>query len=506
MDRMADSKHSSVAPTAPVLHRALLLLGALQLLLMAGVVLARIGYPFELEWMEGAMVDHVQRVLRGQPLYVRPSVDFVSYNYPPLYYWASAGVAKLTGAGFLPLRLVSFASALACLALLFLIARRETGRAFAGFLAAALFAATFKAGGAWFDIARVDMMALALLLAAVYLLRHGKGWLAAAGAGTLLALASLTKQLMLAAALPLLAYVVAVRRPHAWLAPVVLAAISVPATWLLNAASGGWYAYYVFGLPRKLPWAWHTAADFWVRDVAGALGIGCALVVFHVLLEWRRGSRERPAFYGALLVGLVGISWAARLPVGGFNNVLIPAYAGLALAFGLAVPALLDWARALGREAGGPLLRFLYVACLLQLVVLLYDPVTLVPSPGSEQTGRRLLDHLRRVPGEVLVAYHGYLPELAGKTTHAHWMALGDVVRFDAAGQGGRLAAELEAALARRRFAVVVLDNSKWWADLVEKHYVERGRVFEPGEEFWPVTGMRTRPEYVYTARRDSTR
>ena len=87
---------------------------------------ARIGYPFELEWMEGACVDHVRRVLAGRPLYVVPSLDFVPFVYPPLYFWVSAVAAKLIGVGFLPLRLVSFLSSLGCFAIIFPMVRRPS--------------------------------------------------------------------------------------------------------------------------------------------------------------------------------------------------------------------------------------------------------------------------------------------------------------------------------------------------------------------------------------------
>ena len=37
----------------------------------------RARYQFDLEWMEGAIVDHVDRLLSGASLYVPPSVDFL---------------------------------------------------------------------------------------------------------------------------------------------------------------------------------------------------------------------------------------------------------------------------------------------------------------------------------------------------------------------------------------------------------------------------------------------
>src|SRR6267143_1685706 len=85
------------------------------------VALARMGYPFELEWMEGGMVDHVRRVLLGLPIYAKPSIEFVSFLYPPLYYEAAAVFSKVLGPGFLPLRLLSFLSSVGVFVLIFRI-------------------------------------------------------------------------------------------------------------------------------------------------------------------------------------------------------------------------------------------------------------------------------------------------------------------------------------------------------------------------------------------------
>jgi hypothetical protein len=47
------------------------------------VVGLRVGYPFELEWMEGAMADHVCRVLDGKLIYTAPAYDHVAFLYHP---------------------------------------------------------------------------------------------------------------------------------------------------------------------------------------------------------------------------------------------------------------------------------------------------------------------------------------------------------------------------------------------------------------------------------------
>jgi hypothetical protein len=125
------------------LLRYLLAAGAISFILTYIIIaLLRLQYPYELEWMEGGMVDHVLRVLSGQRLYVRPSLEFVPFIYPPLFAYLSAMVALVTGIGFEALRLVSFVSSLGAFLLIFLIVRRESGNKFAALLSTGLFAAT----------------------------------------------------------------------------------------------------------------------------------------------------------------------------------------------------------------------------------------------------------------------------------------------------------------------------------------------------------------------------
>ena len=145
--------------------RYLLVAAAAGYLLIFLVVAAwRLQHPFELEWMEGAMVEHVQRVVAGDRIYVPPSLDFVPFIYPPGFYYASAAMAQVTGVGFPALRLVSLLSSLGVFALLYLFVARDTRDRFAAVAAVGLFAATYRIGGTFFDVGRVDALFLVLLL------------------------------------------------------------------------------------------------------------------------------------------------------------------------------------------------------------------------------------------------------------------------------------------------------------------------------------------------------
>src|SRR5579862_6040228 len=58
------------------------------------LAIRRFPYPFELEWVGGAMRDHCFRLLTGLPLYAPPGPDWIPYEYPPLYMWIAAQISR----------------------------------------------------------------------------------------------------------------------------------------------------------------------------------------------------------------------------------------------------------------------------------------------------------------------------------------------------------------------------------------------------------------------------
>ena len=78
------------------------LVGLPATLLMAMVVFViaqRYAYPYQLEWIEGSVLQHVVRVLDGQPVYAAPDMHFAPALYTPLYYYAAAVVSWFTAPG-----------------------------------------------------------------------------------------------------------------------------------------------------------------------------------------------------------------------------------------------------------------------------------------------------------------------------------------------------------------------------------------------------------------------
>ncbi|MFH1314563.1 MAG: glycosyltransferase family 39 protein [Candidatus Eisenbacteria bacterium] len=369
------------------------------------VVLAilRIQYPFELEWMEGGSVDHVRRILAGDRLYVKPTLEFVAYIYTPLYFYLSAGVSWVLGIGFVPLRLVSFTSSLGCFALIFSIVRRETGNNSAAVLAASIFAATYRLSGAWFDIARVDSLFLFLFLLAVYVIRFSRSNRAYVLAGILVWLSFLTKQVALIMALPLMAHAAYQNwRRSCYLILTALATVVISSI-ALDSIHEGWYMFYIYGLPRGHEIIPSLFLDFWVKDLFLPLPIACALCGSYLFAGLRQSSRDRALFYLFFAAGMLGGALSSRLHLGGYDNVLFPAYACVAVIFGLAVDRISR--RVGGRPTTGAKMGMILitVSCLIQFGILKYDPVDQVPTAKDLLAGRELVDMISRVQGEVLM-------------------------------------------------------------------------------------------------------
>lgn len=476
---------------------ALIVVGGLFPLAFLVTALLRIGHPYELEWMEGAAVDHVRRVLDGRPLYVEPSVDFVPFIYTPGFHWVAAAVSKVTGLGFLALRLVALGGTLACLGLLFLHVRRETRSAFAGWLALCLFAATYRRTDCWFDIGRVDSLFLALVLAGVHVHRGAAGAKSLFVAGGIFFVAFLCKQTALAIALPFAVHDAIFRRGAARVVFIAtVAPLIAGSTLVFDAASDGWYSYYVFDLPSRHPYVAQNIAGFWLQDLGlrflPALGIALAVLV----RLWRMPGKGDFAYQFLFAGGMFGAAWMSRIHEGGFVNVLMPAFASLAILFARGVHEFTSPAVGRGRRAAA-----LCALGLVQFGMLAYRPTRWIPTRADVEAGDRFVALLRRFDGEIYVESHGHLSEMAGLRSFAHKMAVDDVMKAGDDPVSRKLREEFRDAVRARRFSAVVLDGASRLDDELASHYEVEGAIFERDAVYWPVTGMRSRPRSLHVPR-----
>ncbi len=453
------------------------------------VVISRINYRYELEWMEGASLLQAYRIGTGQTLYAKPALDYIAMIYPPLYFYLGAALLKILGVSFLPLRIISFASTLGCLIILFAAVKHQTKSALFGFLAAGSFAATFLLTGGWFDIARVDTLFIFLCLAGVYLLgkQNTENSIAA---GVLLSLAFLTKQTALSIFILMTLSSLLLFRKQVLPLLGSFAIVTLVCYAFLNFSTKGWYFYYVFALPTTH----HVKWFFLPTAVAGALKVVAVFLVvglMPLLFGFRQVVQNKlQMHYYFAAAGLVATSILARINDGAYNNTFVPAYVGLALMFGIGLAAL-EHSLEFPKFKKDAVLAIVWLAIGMQFGRLFYNPMEQIPTPADRKAGDALVAELKRAPGNVFIPYHNYLALFAGKKPYFHMMALEEV--------RGRFSVQQaeDEDIARQfnstSFSLIITDLPDY---LIQgsRCTTTQDITYESAGTFYPVTGYHVRP------------
>lgn len=475
---VTDSPSSKVT-----LDRVLALCGLIFFALFVRTALARLNYPFEFDLIEGGMFEQVRHVASGLPLYAHPSIDFIPFIYGPLFTYFSAGLATSFGLSFELLRLVSILATFGTCLGLFALVRGETGNFKLGIAAAGLFTACYPLTAFSFDQGRVDSVFLMLLVWATVALRTGTR-AGAIGAAALFTLAFFTKQVALIAVVLFLPYLVA--RARFLLVPFLGAFIAFTASVLLFLEShfAGWYRYYCFFLPGHHDILPVMYKEYWSTDLFAAVPVS---VGFFALYFFRGKERAEFLFCLCFVLAMLLISWISRLHAGGVENVLAPAYAGLAFGAMLALKA-----------APARLQRFAAAAVALQFVLLTYTPSAAIPSSQEREQNVSVLERIDRTEGEAFIPYHPYLLSLAGKKSHAHQWAIFDVLRGDREGLGPELRAALSKAFETRGFSVVISDD-EWFKEDLERSYALSEEISRVTSKAGTVRrGAESQPRFIY--------
>jgi 4-amino-4-deoxy-L-arabinose transferase-like glycosyltransferase len=465
------------------------------------VVLQRIGYPYELTYFEGSTVEVAGRVAAGQPLYGPPTTEYTPWPYPPLYFWITGTLAKVTGVDLTTMRVVSVVASVVVLLFLVLIVRRAGGSTVAGIVAAGLYAATYRVSGAFADTARVDSLFLALVLAAVFVGMRARTWRGGAGLGAVLLLAFLTKQNALLVAAPMLLWLLVRRRGVGIGASATLGIGVVASTLVGNLLSDGWYARYVVEQLPTQSWSLRWLWAFWYEDLLVPFAVSAAVVAVAFLVRRVRpgsgptraeGPAEVYGYLAACAVGLLAASWVARLHEGGYANVAMPAQAAVAGALGLLL------ARWLRSGSMTPTVAWVVAGLLaVQVVVMSLAQLNVVPSQQDRNAGDRFVATLRDLPGAVLVPTHPYYLRLAGRPTHASAIAIYDLSH--AKNGPEQLAGVLPWSL--DGVSAVVVDNATdvgLFGEALTRDFTLVTSTVVPDGVFLPETDLPTHPALLY--------
>ncbi len=471
----------------------LLLPGLSQLVLLCSAMFRRWSFPYDLEWMEGGLLTHADRVADGAGIYSPPSVDFIPFLYTPLYPGVMALFSGIVDIGYGMGRAISIVSTLVLCGLFVVIIRRETQGATAkpqptaplawvgAACAIGFFSATYPWVEGWYDLVRADSMFMLMVVFGLFGIRiwakaPGKsGLVKLAAAAAILAFSFFAKQtgILFVATGGFMLLALNWRRIPLYVA--VAGTIGLGGTWLLNRVTNGWFWIYIYKTHQHHDFnmdrfyksfgnmLWHWPAMTFLIGIAVLLAL-ITLVAKRSLPPAARGLLIWfPVFCVAVLVGAVG--WGTEFA---HFNAYIPAMVFGALCAGLSIAAIASCAAHwVSSKSPLPTASGIVAAGILgiQLSLSWWQPGLFVPGAKEVAAGDALIQTLADIDGEILIPYHPWYAKLAGKKTQVHLMGLRDM----STGKVWPITG-LREKLRNQHYAAILMDNRPIGRELSAMH------------------------------------
>ncbi|HMQ14840.1 MAG TPA: hypothetical protein PKC49_02595 [Phycisphaerae bacterium] len=400
----------------PIALLVLAVAGLAVLALVGYCAIERLSYPYELEWMEGLLVDHATRAAQGRPIYVAPSGEFIPLLYTPLHYYVAAWLTAAGLDGFRAGRWAGLIGLLGATAVATRLTSHCTQRPLVALTVPPLVAAAYFACDGYYDAGRSDgLLALCVAVCVAAMMLRNE-WAALALYVAAATASVFVKQSVVVFHVLFLLSLLALRTRLVLIAGAAWAALTGGLALWLNQQTGGWFFFYAWETPAAIGMTfetvWRTVSDdllggFAPHTVILLLATAAWLMTARRASDAASGPRGR---YGVLLFGTLSglVTCAAgRAVEGGAQNVFIP-LAVLGAAF---MPAALARAAdalpgAVRRAVGWRL-----VLLLLALIIVrgIRDPRPFVPDAAARETWRQFQDTLARLgpPERLWVLNHG---------------------------------------------------------------------------------------------------
>jgi hypothetical protein len=434
-----------------VVFAGVLLLGAFLFL-----VVQRFRNPVELEWSGGAVLEHVERVRQGKPLYVPASADYVPLQAPPLGYWITALLGKWMSLGAAARALATFSTLLAGL-FVYLLARALEARRFWALAGVSLFFGAYALSGLTYDVERSEMLAVAMVLGATWIACRWPGGWGFFFAGIVAGFAFFANQNALAFVVwPAFTLLVARRWRRAG-ALLGGGGVGFAPLWsILHQTSDGWFTTYCIKLPAQLGIERRIVASMFTHEMGrGLLLVVVTLVALGVWVRSAvasmRGDDVEPqyVYFGSSLFAAFAASIVSRLHQGSGLETLAfwSSFACVAVGWlGTRLEEMLEHDEDYEVVVSGATL-----AVGAQLLHLAYDPRAHAPDAATFAVGRSLASTVRHLEsaGEVIVPGHGLLTS----RRHFHAAALADYVHA-----GQKIPDDIPASIDDRKYAAFVAD------------------------------------------------
>ena len=126
-------------------------------------------FPFNIDVMEGVVMQHARRAMHGEPIYPVPTPQFVPLAYNALLYVVAAPFLRIFGDTLTTLRMVSVIGLVGSAVAIFILVRDATRSAWWGVIAIGLFCAAYPVMDAYLDTAHSDALLLCCALWGTYL-------------------------------------------------------------------------------------------------------------------------------------------------------------------------------------------------------------------------------------------------------------------------------------------------------------------------------------------------
>ncbi len=245
--------------------------------------------------------------------------------------------------------------------------------------------------------------------------------------------------------------------------------------------------------------------EFWTADLLAPFAIACSMSILYLCIQLANSKKWNCLFYFLMTGGMVGAAWLSRLHEGGYYNVLLTAYAALSILFGLATQSILESIHTIHAVKQKYYETSMYVILLLQFACLIYNPLLFSPTQNDLDAGRKLIERISQIEGDVFVPYHSYFPVLAGKRSYANAEAMYTIMSGDREDGRIKMINEILQVIREKRFSAIILDVHEsrrlWSRGLVATEFNGYCRsprpIFADESVFWPVTGVRVRPQVL---------
>jgi hypothetical protein len=394
------------------------------ILFMAYLWVNHINFPLNLEAMELTVLQHLERVMAGQVLYVEPSPGFVPLAYAPLYYYFTTPFAWLFGASLFTLRLVAILGMLGSEILIYLAVKKQTQSNWWGVIAVGLFAAAYRVMDTYLDNAHSDSWLLCSVLLGSYLISLNKSRSLNLIGVFVLIISFWFKQHGALFAIGGVLYLTwRDGLKNSWLYWLT-AALLGPGLYALAPALffGPQFHYYTLIIPSH--WseinfdAIKRYSGFILKNYFALAGVGISASLISLFRQKNKISIWYFMLPFAMLSGFMG-----ALDPGSNNNVFIPMGTWFIVTGMLGVFAFVSEYQFANRWA-------VHLAVLgLSFALFFYSPASVIVSPQADEAYTDLVTYLNSLDGPVYAPWLGQLESGYSFSPSVHWVPMEDLIR-----------------------------------------------------------------------------